>query len=144
MQQIPLSHRDLLDGAFPAALATVMPDGQPQVTVVWVDADGDCVRVNTMKGFRKEKNMRDNPRVTLFVYDPANTLRTLEIRGTVIEMTEEGALEHLDGLSVKYTGSAPYFGTCVPAELAETETPVLCLIAPTHVVATDFTADPKD
>jgi len=135
---IPESHRDLLEGRFPAALATVMPNGDLQTTVVWVDADAQHIRINTMKNFQKEKNMRRDPHVTLFIYDPANTLRFLEIRGAVVEMTEDGALEHLDGLSIKYTGNAPYFGTCVPAELAETETPVLVRIAPTKVVATDF------
>ena len=131
---IPEGYRDLIEGRVYAALSTVQPDGQPQSTVVWCDIDGDHVLINTMRGFRKEKNMRANPRVTLLAYEQRNPLRSLEVRGTVVEMTEVGALEHLDRLSVKYTGRGPYFGACVPAELKERETPVLCRIAPAHIV----------
>lgn len=134
---IPADFMDMVNGPRVAALTTVMPDGQPQTTVVWCDFDGAYVRVNTMRGFRKEKNMRANPRVTLLCYDPREPLRSLEIRGQVVEMTEVGALEHLDGLSLLYTGRAPYFGACVPAELEATETPVMCKILPTRVVTLD-------
>ena len=78
--------------------------------------------------------MRRNPKVTLFAYNPANTLHTLEIRGQVVQMSEDGALAHLDHLSELYTGQSPYFGACVPAEFQKTETPVLCQIKPLHVV----------
>ena len=81
--------------------------------------------------------MRGNPRVTLLCYDPHEPLRYLEVRGTVVEMTESGAMEHLDALGLRYTGIRPYFGGCVPAELAATETPVLGLIQPRHVVTLD-------
>lgn len=81
--------------------------------------------------------MRLNPRVTLLCYDPREPLRYLEIRGCVEEMTEEGALAHLDGLSERYTGASPYFGACVPAALQDVETPVLCRIRPVHVFALD-------
>ena len=135
--EIPESHRDLVNGPRVAALTTVMPDGQPQTTVVWCNYDGTHVLVNTMRGFRKEKNMRRNPKVTLLCFDPRQPLRSLEIRGTVVEMTEEGAMEHLDGLSELYTGKRPYFGECVPAGLRATETPVLCRIMPTRVVVLD-------
>jgi PPOX class probable F420-dependent enzyme len=137
MVRIPESHFDLLNGPRVAALTTVMPDGSPQTTVVWCNFDGTHMLVNTMRGFRKEKNMRLNPKVTLLCYDPRQPLRYLEIRGTVVEMTEKGACEHLDGLSELYTGKRPYFGACVPDELKETETPVLCKILPQHVVALD-------
>jgi PPOX class probable F420-dependent enzyme len=75
-----------------------MPDGQPQTSVVWCDFDGTCVRVNTMRGFRKERNMRRNPRVALLCFDPRQPLRYLEIRGTVIDMSEQSARDHLDDL----------------------------------------------
>jgi PPOX class probable F420-dependent enzyme len=135
--EIPESHRDLINGPRVAALTTVMPDGQPQTTVVWCNFDGTHVLVNTMRGFRKEKNMRRNPKVTLLCYDPREPLRSLEVRGTVVEMTEDGAMEHLDGLSELYTGRRPYFGGCVNAELRETETPVLCKILPRRVIVLD-------
>lgn len=134
---IPDSFRDLLSGAVCGVLTTVMPDGQPQSTVVWTDYDGVYVYVNTMRGFRKEKNMRLNPQVTLLAYALDNPLRYLEVRGCVVDMMEVGALEHLDGLSERYTGRRPYFGACVPAELKERETPVLCKIMPVRVITLD-------
>lgn len=136
--QIPSSHRDLVECPAIAALTTVMPDGYPQTSVVWCDFDGEFVRVNTMRGFQKERNMRRNPRVTLLCYDPRQPLRYLEVRGTVVEMTEQGAAEHLDALASKYAGrSIRYFGDAIPAEFAKTETPILCRIRPTHVVGLD-------
>jgi len=91
----------------------------------------------TMRGFRKEKNMRLNPKVTLLCYDPRQPLRSIEIRGTVVEMTEYGALEHLDNLTEIYIGRSPYFGNCVPEELKKKEIPVLCKILPTHITVLD-------
>lgn len=138
---IPDAFLDLVKGPPAAALTTVMPDGQPQTTVVWCDFDGVYVCVNTMRGFRKERNMRANPKVTLLCFDPRQPLRSLEIRGTVVDMTEDGALAHLDGLSELYTGRSPYFGECVPTEFKEKEIPVLCRIRPERVVTLD--ARPK-
>jgi PPOX class probable F420-dependent enzyme len=138
--QIPASHRDLVECPPVAALTTVTPDGHPQTSVVWCDFDGECVRVNTMRGFAKERNMRRDPRVTLLCYDPRHTLRYLEVRGTVVEMTEAGAAEHLNALASKYAGRPiRYFGDAIPACFAQTEIPVLCRIRPTHVVALDAT-----
>jgi len=138
---IPDTHLDLVECPPVAVLATVMPDGHPQSSVVWCDFDGVCIRVNTMRGFRKERNMRRNPRVTLLCYDPRRTLRYLEIRGQVIEMTEKGAPDHLDALSSKYAGRpVRYFGDMIPALYAEFEVPVLCRILPTAVVARDWSS----
>ncbi|HEU5325155.1 MAG TPA: PPOX class F420-dependent oxidoreductase [Candidatus Limnocylindria bacterium] len=138
---IPPSHLDLVDAPPVAALSTIGADGYPQTSVVWCDFDGECVRVNTMRGFAKERNLRRDPRATLLCYDPAEPLRYLEVRGTVVEMTEVGALEHLDALASRYAGRPiRYFGDAIPAEFASTETPVLCRIRPTHVVAIDATA----
>jgi PPOX class probable F420-dependent enzyme len=135
--QIPEAYLDLVNGPLVAVLTTVMPDGQPQTTVVWCNFDGTHVLVNTMRGFRKEKNMRLNPKVTLLCYDPGQPLRSLEVRGTVVEMTETGALEHLDRLCELYTGTFPYFGACVPVAFKEIERPVICKILPIHVVTLD-------
>jgi PPOX class probable F420-dependent enzyme len=136
--EIPCSHRDLVVCPPVAALTTVMADGYPQTSVVWCDFDGQCVRVNTMRGFAKERNMRRDPRVTLLCYDPREPLRYLEVRGTVVEMTEEGAGRHLDAIASRYAGRpVRYFGEVIPARFAETEIPVLCRIRPTHVVALD-------
>ncbi len=134
---IPDSFCDLVTGTACGVLTTIMPDGQPQSTVVWTDYDGTFLYINTMRGFRKEQNMRLNPHVTLLAYALDNPLRYVEVRGCVVEMTETGALEHLDGLSERYTGRRPYFGACVPAELKARETPVLCKIMPVRVTTLD-------
>jgi PPOX class probable F420-dependent enzyme len=138
--EIPASFRDLVECPPVAALTTVTREGYPQTSVVWCDFDGETVRVNTMRGFAKERNMRRNPRVTLLCYDPRQSLRYLEIRGSVVEITEEGAGRHLDELASKYAGrTIRYFGEAIPARFAETEIPVLCRIRPTRVVALDAT-----
>lgn len=137
---IPATHLDLVECPPVAALSTVTPDGYPQTTVVWCDFDGNCLRVNTMRGFAKERNMRRDPRVALLCYDPSRPLRYLEVRGRVVEMTEMGGAEHLDGLASKYVGrSVRFFGDSVQVRFAETEIPVLCRIKPTHVTALDAT-----
>jgi PPOX class probable F420-dependent enzyme len=138
--EIPGSHRDLVECPPVAALSTIGADGYPQTSVVWCDFDGECVRVNTMRGFAKERNMRREPRVTLLCYDPRQPLRYLEVRGRVVEMREDGALAHLDALASKYAGRPiRYFGEAIAASFAETEIPVLCRIRPSHVVALDAT-----
>ena len=139
MIKCPESHLDLLNGPRVATLTTIMPDGQPQTTVVWCNFDSKFMQINTMRGFRKEKNMRLNPKVTLLCYDPHQPLRSIEIRDTVVEMTEEGAMEHLDNLTELYIRRRPYFGNCVSEELKEKEIPVLCKILPTHITVLDAT-----
>jgi PPOX class probable F420-dependent enzyme len=137
---IPPSHRDLVDCPPIAALTTVTKAGYPQTSVVWCDYDGECLLVNTMRGFAKERNMRRNPRVTLLCYDPKQPLRYLEVRGIVAEMTEDGAARHLDEVASKYAGRPiRYFGDAIPARFADTEIPVLCRIRPIHIVAVDAT-----
>lgn len=137
---IPRAHLALVECPPVAALTTLMPDGYHQTSVVWCDFDGTFVRVNTMRRFQKERNMRRDPRVTLLCYDPREPLRYLEVRGTVTEMTGEGAMAHLDAISSKYLGRpVVYYGDVVAAHLAEAEIPVLCRILPTHVVARDWT-----
>jgi PPOX class probable F420-dependent enzyme len=138
--RIPATHLDLVECPPVAAMTTVMPDGYPQTSVVWCDFDGTCLRVNTMRGFQKERNLRRDPTVTLLCYDPRRPLRYLEVRGTVVEMTEASAMAHLDALAAKYAGKpVRYFGDVIPARFAETEIPVLCRIEPTRVVALDAT-----
>ena len=137
IDEIPSSHRDLVERPPVAALTTVMPDGSPQTSVVWCDFDGTCVRVNTMRGFAKERNMRRDPRVTLLCFDPRRPLRYLEIRGVVVEMTEGGAGRHLDELASKYAGRPiRYFGGAIPARFARRRSRSSADPA-THVVAMD-------
>jgi PPOX class probable F420-dependent enzyme len=138
--EIPASHRDLAECPPVAVLTTVSSQGYPQSSVVWCDFDAECLRVNTMRGFAKERNMGRDPHVTILCYDPRESGRYLEVRGTVAEMTEAGAREHLDGLTSKYAGRPMrYFGDAIPARFQKTEIPVLCRIRPTHVVAVDAT-----
>jgi PPOX class probable F420-dependent enzyme len=142
--QIPISHRDLVECPPVAALTTLAADGSPQTSVVWCDFDGTFVRVSTIRGFAKERNMRRDPRVTLLCYDPDRPARYLEVRGAVVDMTEDGAAAHLDGIASKYAGRPlHYFGGCIPASFAETETPILCRIRPTRVVAIDAEVPPE-
>jgi len=136
--EIPASHRDLAECPPVAALTTVTQGGYPQTSVVWCDIDGGYLRVNTMRGFAKERNMRRNRRVTLLCYDPGQPLRYLEVRGMVADMTEAGAVGHLDSLASKYAGRpVRFFGDAIPATFAQTEIPVLCRIRPVHAVAVD-------
>ena len=130
---IPESHRDLLDGPVNAVLTTVMPDGQPQTTPVWCNLDGDDVLINTMKQFRKFKNMRLNPKVTMLAYRLKQPLRNIEVRGQVVEMIEDGALEHLNELNMLYGCGSEFFGDSVDAELKHKFTPVKIRIRPTRV-----------
>ena len=106
--EIPARFRDLLEKKAFAHLATLMPDGSPQVTPVWLDLHGAYVRVNSAKGRMKDRNMRRDPRVALSIQDPQNPYRYLEIRGKVVEITEAGADAHIDALAKKYMGLDTY------------------------------------
>ncbi|HUI17968.1 MAG TPA: PPOX class F420-dependent oxidoreductase [Alphaproteobacteria bacterium] len=109
MTAIPQRYLDLVEKkkAF-ANLATVMPDGSPQVTPVWVDYKGGLVRVNTAKGRVKARNMKEGSRVALAILDPDNPYRHLQIRGRVKRVTEQGADAHIDALAKKYLGQDKY------------------------------------
>jgi PPOX class probable F420-dependent enzyme len=114
-----------------------MADGQPQSTVVWCNVEGPYVLLNTMRGYQKEKNMRRNPLVTIFCHDPCNPFHNVEVRGRVVEMTELGAAEHNDRLTMLYLGKPHFFGDAVPAEFAARFTPVICRVLPTRVRVED-------
>lgn len=106
MNNIPAELQDLLSDevrAF-AYLATLMPDGSPQVTPVWFNTDGEYILINSALGRVKDKNMRARPQVAMTITDPASPYRYLQIRGRVVAVSEEGAEEHIDRLAGKYTG----------------------------------------
>ena len=107
-EKIPEPFKDLFAKVAYANLATVMPDGSPQVTPVWFDYDGESLRINSAKGRIKDKNMRRNKRVALSIQDPDNAYRYLAVRGNVEEITEEGADAHIDSLAKKYLGKDKY------------------------------------
>ena len=105
---IPEKYLDLFQKKAFANLATVMEDGSPQVTPVWCDFDGSNVLINTARGRVKDRNMRRNPRVALSLMDPENPYRYVEIRGHVVEATEQGADAHIDKMAKKYLGADKY------------------------------------
>lgn len=133
MDIIPASHRDLLAESVNTVLTTLMPDGHPQTTPVWCNLDGDDVLINTMQQFQKARNMKINPRVTLLAFRLKQPLRNIEVRGKVVEMTEGGALEHLNELNLMYSGKPNFFGDSVPKELINKFTPLKIRIRPTRV-----------
>ena len=108
MVSLPESHRDLLTGPHFAHLTTLMADGSPQVTPVWIDAEGDLVLFNTAEGRVKTRNLDRDGRVALSIQDVQNPYRYLQIRGRVIEKTHAGADAHIDRLAQKYLGQATY------------------------------------
>jgi PPOX class probable F420-dependent enzyme len=123
---IPATHADLFQKKALAHLATVMPDGSPQVTPVWVEFDGTHVLINSARGRQKDRNLRANPAVALSLCDPDNPYRYLEVRGRVVDITEQGADAHIDRLAKKYLGVDSYPGRS-PQEVR-----VTYRIRPTH------------
>jgi PPOX class probable F420-dependent enzyme len=105
---IPQNFRDLFNKRAFAALTTLMPDGSPQTTPVWVDFDGQYVIFNSARGRQKDRNVRRDPRVALAIIDPENPYRYVEVRGKVAEITEEGAAAHIDKMAKKYLGVDKY------------------------------------
>lgn len=105
---IPASHVDILEKPSFAHLATVMPDGTPQVTPVWVSHENrEYVLVNTARGRQKEKNIRNDPKVGVSVVDPDDPYRYVSVRGRAT-LTEDGAVEHINELTQKYMGQPEY------------------------------------
>jgi len=105
---IPSEFRDLLQKKTFASLATVMPDGTPQVTPVWIDYDGKNLLVNSARGRQKDKNMKPGAPVAVALVDPDNPYRYLQVRGRVAEVTEQGADEQIDRMAQKYLGKDKY------------------------------------
>jgi PPOX class probable F420-dependent enzyme len=107
MTELPDLAKEWLDATEFATIATVLPSGQPHLSVVWVERDGDDVLVSTVKGRRKHLNLEADPRVSLLVYPRENPYSYVEIRG-VAEMTEEGGRDLIDRLCHRYTGADRY------------------------------------
>jgi len=106
---IPADFSDVMNAKKSFAhLATLMPDGSPQVTPVWFDMAGDRIRVNTARGRVKDRNMKTGAKVALSIIDPDNPYRHIAIRGTIVAETEQGADAHIDSLALKYLGKDKY------------------------------------
>lgn len=111
-----------------AQLVTLMSDGSPQISPVWVDTDGTNILVNTATGRVKTNNIRRDSRVAIAVFDPENPYsRIVNITGVVSDIKESGAMEHIDKLSKKYTGQETFPGH------NEKETRLIVTIKPTRI-----------
>ena len=102
---------ELLNRPSTCYIATTMPDGSPQITQTWVDTDGKRVLINSVQGFLKVRNVQRDPRVAIAVSDPDNSRRYFQVRGRVVNVTTEGAADHIEKLSQKYFGTPyPWYG----------------------------------
>lgn len=108
MAQLSDGARELLQGQNFAHLVTLMKDGSPQVTPVWIDVEGNEVVFNTADGRLKQRNLDRDPRVALSVADAQNPYRYVQIRGRVVAKTTDGADEHIDKMAKKYLGQDSY------------------------------------
>jgi PPOX class probable F420-dependent enzyme len=124
VEPIPASHLDLLTRPVCGVFTTMGVDGQPQSSLVWVDFDGECARINTTLERQKGRNMRADRKVCLLVVDPDNTARFIQIRGDA-ELHTEGAVAQLDALTRRYTRHPRYYGCIYPADQRRRETRVI-------------------
>jgi PPOX class probable F420-dependent enzyme len=106
--EIPPAFLDLFKKQAFGHLATLMPEGAPQVTPVWIDYDGEHVIFNTAADRQKDRNLQRDGRVAISILDPDNAYRYLEVRGQVIERTTQGADAHIDVMAKKYLGQDKY------------------------------------
>jgi PPOX class probable F420-dependent enzyme len=106
-EPLPDDLLDLLRKPSPCFVATVMPDGSPQLTQTWVTTDGEHVVINIVEGHQKAKNLARDSRVAVNIVDPDNVFRYYAVRGRVVDMTTEGGSESIDEISQKYLG-IPY------------------------------------
>ena len=122
----PEEYHDLLSNESKAMLylATIMPDGSPQVTPVWFSTDGEHILINTNEGRVKDNNMKARPKVAMTIQDPNKIYRYFGIRGEVVSYTTEGADEHINMLSIRYDDE--------PWTYKETQRRIIFKIKPTH------------
>ena len=138
---VPASHDDLVANAQAVTLVTLMPDGQPQASVVWCMYDSQNILINMAAGTQKVRNLKRNPRATILAVDPKNEFHYVEVRGRVTRLTAEGAAEHMDDLSAHYTGKRPYYGEVMP--LSAKTRRMLADIEPTRILTFDMEWPPK-
>jgi PPOX class probable F420-dependent enzyme len=132
---IPDSHKDLLEKPVFAVFTSITPNGEPQSTVIWIDYDGEYLRVNSSAGRHKNKNMAENPNVSVMLVDPENPYRWMAIRGKVEGITEDGAVDHINTLSKKYNNGQQYYGPGGYSRVRQDqETRVLFKVRPVKVL----------
>ena len=125
--QLPTAAYPLMGAPHFATVATIQPDGSPQLSVVWIARDGDDLLISTIKGRRKTLNMERDPRVTVMVYDAVNPYAYVEVRGTAT-LTEEGGPELIQRLSQEYTGGR------FAGDDGTDHVRVVCRVTPTKVI----------
>ena len=131
---IPKTHLDLFQRPVHGVLTTIMPDGAPQSSLIWVDYDGESLLINTTLERQKGRNMQTNPKVTILVIDPKDSSRWIELRGRVKEITQTGAEAHANRLTQRYCPDKRHFyGDVYPPEQKERETRVIVRIEPIKV-----------
>ncbi len=134
--RIPEAYLDILEKQSFAYVATISDQGWPHVSPMWVDHDGnEAVLLNTLRGRRKERNLRSNPRTMVSVADPDNPYRYLTVRGRAT-LTEDGADGHIDRLAQKYLDTDTY-----PHHDEEAESRVIVRIPASHVITRGRSAD---
>jgi PPOX class probable F420-dependent enzyme len=124
---LPDGLRELLEHNSLCYLTTLMPDGSPQITQVWVDTDGKHVLINSVRGHQKIRNIERDPRVAVAIGDPDQPRRYFQVRGRVVSVTEDGAVEHIETLAQRYLGGPyPWFG-------GRDQVRLLITIEPSHI-----------
>ena len=124
--------RTLLESRNFAHMATLMPDGSPQVTPVWVDYNGTHILVNTLEGSIKARNLNEDPRVAVTISNIDNPFEYMAVRGHAVELTHEGAEDHVDRLAKKYLGEETY------SHRKPGDRRLLVKIAPEHVLLRSY------
>ena len=130
--KIPDLYKDLFESTVEVMLTTITPAGYPHNTLVWCSFDGTYVLLNTGIGYHKERNMRKNPKVSVFASDSKDKLRWVEVQGEV-ELIEDGAVEHLNELSFAYTEKRDFYRDVLP-QLEGKETRVIVKVTPRKVM----------
>lgn len=109
--ELPQDLLELLTRPSTCYIATTMRDGSPQLTQTWVDTDNQRILINSVQGFLKVRNMERDPRVAIAVSDPDDPRRYFQVRGRVIDVTTDGATDHIENLSQRYLGTPyPWYG----------------------------------
>ena len=130
MAVIPGSHRYLLEGGVDVVLTTVSKRGYPHSSMIWCSYDGENVLLNTGVGYQKELNMRRNPSVSVFAFDPENREKWITVSGDV-ELISEGAIDHLNKICCRYTGKEDFYRDLMPELVGEER--VIVKLTPSRV-----------
>ena len=134
MVEIPESHKHLLTDPIVAVFTTVSPDNAPENTIVWCSYDGEYVLVNTAAGRRKDRNIRNNPKVALLVLDPKDDFHWIDVRGVVEEIVPDDDYANINAHNKLYTGRDEFYSGA-SADKKGTEERVVYKIKPESIVA---------